>query len=176
MVVDDEDPSARPRAIPDLFLRSCHEFTSLAGWGIRRANRAPWPGAFSAVTEPPWTSAIRSTIVRPSPVPLGLVVTNGSNKRPRISSLSPGPAVGDDHLETVAVPFGRQFQPPSVGHGIHGVEHEIEQGAANHLAIGRRRERSLRLSADRDRLRRQLRVEGNRRFRRTGRPPRNGSQ
>ena len=51
---------------------------SLTGIGNQSVNVAPFPGAVSSVTYPPWRCMQAYTIARPSPVPLSpFVVKNG---------------------------------------------------------------------------------------------------
>src|SRR6185369_4419348 len=54
-------------------------------------TRAPPSGRLSASTRPPCSSTIFFTIASPRPVPLGLLVTYGSNARPSTSRGNPGP-------------------------------------------------------------------------------------
>ena len=61
-----------------------HSLRQLAVWSLRQAgsrtrNAAP-RSRFSNSTTPPWSPTILATSDRPSPVPEGLLETNGSNR------------------------------------------------------------------------------------------------
>src|SRR5262249_5650547 len=59
--------------------------------GSSTRNSAPPPTPFAATIRPPWSSAIRRATARPSPVPLVLVVKNGSKILSALPSGRPTP-------------------------------------------------------------------------------------
>ncbi len=52
---------------------------------------APGPSASPTAIRPPWASTIRLAMAMPRPVPLALVVKNGSKILGRCSGSIPGP-------------------------------------------------------------------------------------
>src|SRR6185437_10210006 len=76
--------SLRSRAAP-----VADRVLSLTGSTTR--TRAPPSGRLSASIRPPCSSTIFLTMASPRPVPLGLLVTYGSNTRPSSSRWNPGP-------------------------------------------------------------------------------------
>ena len=81
---------------------------------------------------------MRSTIARPSPVPLPLVVKNGSNRRSTHRRRNARPAVGDFDLQSCLRLASGQHQFAAVRHGIQGVEHQVQHGPPQHVGVGRR--------------------------------------
>src|SRR5207342_3818606 len=64
-------------------------------WGSRGSSRvkvAPWPGRLSTASVPPWRLTMSWVMYSPSPVPLGLVVKNGSNSVCRVCASMPPPS------------------------------------------------------------------------------------
>src|SRR5262245_2345641 len=74
LVVDDEDLALHAVA-----------------WGNDSTKHVPSPSWTLTVMVPPWSSMMRRTIARPSPVPPAFEVTNGSKTRGRIAAGIPPP-------------------------------------------------------------------------------------
>ena len=76
--------------------------------GSQTRNTAPPPGRFAALMRPPCPSTIPLAIDKPRPVPLFLVVRNGS----KITGSSRGSIPGPSSATEIAIPpAGRPFHP-----------------------------------------------------------------
>ena len=71
-------------------------------------------------------------------MPPGLVLKNGSNTRRRTSSERPGPLSATLNSTPIGVVQGFDVHRAAVGHGVHGVENQVQHRAADHVAVGRR--------------------------------------
>ena len=123
--------------------------------GSRQQNPDGGSDARLAVanTQPSFCLTMPYTVARPrpDPLPISLVVKNGSNSRSSVSGLIPAPRVADPDLDIVA---GRHVGPRStwgvanwtfrgpnrqlaaVGHGVARVRHEIDHDLVKLSGIG----------------------------------------
>ena len=140
--------------------------TSTLGLAVGRSRMLSWPaaaarcgsndgearaaaGSLSTNTRPRCASIARCTTARPSPLPPGFVVKNGSNIRSRSSVGMPGPSSdtrSDDgaRLERArrpgsarasAAPPRRVTRPVSRRRRLHGVEREVEDRAMQQILV-----------------------------------------
>ena len=97
---------------------------------------APPPSPLRQVSSPPCSSMICRVMDRPSPVPCGLVVKNGSNSRPATSAVIPPPVSETNDLPraspSAAAP-DRDRAPAR--ERLHPVLHEIEHRLAQERPI-----------------------------------------
>ncbi len=79
-------------------------------------NVVPRPGAESTSIVPPWSEMMRSTMVRPRPLPWVLVVKPGTKSCSRSSAESPGPSsLTANHSDPPGLPAPRAPAPPAAG-------------------------------------------------------------
>ena len=94
------------------------------GTGAARWCRRP--GRMETEISPPWPSTIRFTTARPRPVPVALVVKNGSKMRVRISAGMPGPVSSTSSSTPPASAADAHAQPAAAGHGLDRVDGHVE--------------------------------------------------
>ncbi len=150
-------PPARAIPGPPPMLPSrCPTRSAAAASGSARGNHrltlVPRPGALSMAKPPPDCCAKPRAIARPSPVPLpvGLVVKNGSAARARVAASMPVP-VSDTVRRTYSPAsspaqwsapdatvsrLGRETQRAAARHGVAGIDGQVHQHRLQLAAIG----------------------------------------
>ena len=109
---------------------SVHELSSRQGDEDFGSRAGPWPTAIW----PPWASTIRLAIAMPRPVPLVLVVKNGSKMRCRCSGDRPGP-LSRTAIRTAGRPSSSvaEQRGPSISHRIAAGGQGVLQDVAKDL-------------------------------------------
>ena len=111
--------------------------------GRRMVKQAPPGGWLSAAIVPPCSSTMRRAMARPRPVPSGLVVQNGENRRGRTSGAMPGPLSAHATTTQPSVAAAGERSSPGPCIACSAFCSQVEQhlveliGAAAHRAAAR---------------------------------------
>ena len=103
----------------------------------------PCPVSLKMSTLPWCSSRTRRTIVRPRPLPVGRVVTNGSKSRSRMPCESPGPLSRMEHPYPDAVAvcclIDDEEQVPAVRHRLQRILEDVSERHAEEMGVHQHR-------------------------------------